>query len=60
MNLVTVFCMKPVFADASPRDCLGDLQTLIWDTQSLGRGVLASVLFLTQFIALRDETDKHL
>lgn len=40
MNLATLFYIKPAFADASPKDSLGDLQTLICDTQFLGREVL--------------------
>lgn len=42
MNLVTLFDTKPAFADASPKDSLGDLQTLICDTQFLGIEVLVS------------------
>lgn len=60
MNLVTLFYTKPAFADASPKDSLGDLQTLICDTQSLGEKLLF-LLFLPKFIAMRytvHETDK--
>lgn len=60
MNLVTLFYIKLAFADASPKDSLGDLQTLIWNTQFLGREV-PGFLLLPKFTAMRDtvhETDK--
>lgn len=60
MNLVTLFYIKPAFADASPKDSVGDLQALICDTQSLGENSLL-LLFLAKFTAMRDtvhETDK--
>lgn len=53
MNLVTLFYIKPAFADASPKNSLGDLQALTCDTQSLGEKSLL-LLFLPKFTAGRD------
>lgn len=46
------FYIQPAFADASPKDSLGDLQALICDTQSLGEESLL-LLFLPKFTAMR-------